>query len=81
MIIDSDSVIAIIFIITLLTSGIIKTGYKRPILAQVVIGVGALVMAAIAYVSHSTVAPAWIVALSGLLIFVGAWREKKKAKH
>ena len=77
---SSNTILAIIFIIILALAGVARNGLKKPVLAKVMLGAGALVLTGIGYALGNDTVPAWILALSGIILLVDAWFSAKKQK-
>ncbi|WP_159054660.1 hypothetical protein [Streptomyces dysideae] len=75
----ADTVIVVIFILSLLTAVIVKGISKKTAYADLAIGIGGVIMALALYLSDSKLAPAWIVALMSWIVIGYAWRDLKKS--
>lgn len=76
----SNLILAIIFIIVLVTGGIVSKGLKKPVFAKLIFGIGALALTGIAYALNNNTIPTWLIALSGVLLLIDAWFSNKKQK-
>lgn len=76
----TDLILAVIFIIILMLGVIARRFLKKPILAKVIVGVGALFLTGTAYALNNYTVPLWLLAAAGIAILVDAWFSKKKQK-
>lgn len=77
---NSDSALAIIFILIIVLAAIARVGLKRPVVAKLVLAMGAFLLTGVSYVLGNDTVPAWILALAGLLIMADVWLSHKRQK-
>ena len=77
---NSDSTLAIIFILIIVLAAIARVGLKRPVVAKLVLAMGAFLLTGVSYVLGNDTVPAWILALAGLFIMADVWLSHKRQK-
>lgn len=75
---SSNALLALIFSIILALAACMKIGFGKKDAAKVILGVGALFLAAISYLLGNATVPAWILVLSGVFLLGEMWASRKK---
>lgn len=74
---SSAAILSIIFITVLAAAIFTRVILKRWFATKLILGIGALVLTGVAYLLDNETIPAWILALSGIILLLDAFMNNK----